>query len=136
MRTRFVDEFLSTCESPGLVAIYVSKRAPKANASMRGKLTGVMEMSKRIGSSFDFIDVDREPIVRPELEAGKWLYSVQATRAWRVSATAWPTIDDLADRSYSAKRARYIGAQGVELERSEVQKLLRLPVERANVYAP
>lgn len=133
-RDRFVCEFFRQDAPPGLIAIYVATSAPPKNQHMRGRIVGVLELSEVLGFAEEFIDLAKEPSVRDELAAGRWRYSVKATRAWKIEPDAWPQVDVLASESYWPGRARYIGVQGVELSEAEASRILDLPVTRAELF--
>lgn len=131
-RNHFVRRFLDDTESPGLVAIYVTTTAPNEFAHMRGKIVGVMEMTGVLGDAEEFIDLANEPFVKKDLDAGRWRHSVQASRAWRLKT--YLPVAEAAPHSYSPARARYIGAQGVELTETEAATLLDAAVMPANIF--
>jgi len=133
-RDRFVREFFRPDLPSALVAIYITKTAPRENRHMASRIVGVMELSFTLGFAEHFIDLEQEPFVRKDVEAGRWRYSIKAKRAWRIIESAWPLVHELADQSYWPSRARYIGAQGVEMADSEAGRILDLPVTRAELF--
>ncbi len=134
----FADEnkrsrFLSQTGTRTLVAIYVTKS--KGPEEMRGKVVGVLEVSRTIGHASQFISGDRwaekenDPTSR-----GKWLYAVQATRAWRIVPEDWRRVEDLFSDAYASAHPEFIGSSGVAVNTIEADRLLEMDVYEVPVY--
>lgn len=134
----FADEakrnrYLRLSSPNALVAIYVTKG--KGPEQMRGKVVGVLEVSHNAGHASQFIAGDRwaEKEVDPA-SRGKWLYAVQATRAWRVVQEDWKPVEQLFPAAYASAHAEYIGSSGVQVGSAEAEFLLQLDVYEVPVY--
>ena len=135
----FADEgkrnrFLSQSEPGALVAIYVTKG--KGPDEMRGKVVGVLEVSHTTGHARDFISGDRwAEKERDRTSRGKWLYAVQATRAWRIIPEDWRDVGDIFPVAYGSAHAEFIGSSGIRVPTEEAQRLLELDVHEVAVYS-
>lgn len=134
----FADEakrnrYLRLSSPNALVAIYVTKG--KGPEQMRGKVVGVLEVSHNAGHASQFIAGDRwaEKEMDPA-SRGKWLYAVQATRAWRVVEEDWKPVEQLFPAAYGSAHAEYIGSSGVQVGTAEEELLLQLDVYEVPVY--
>lgn len=65
---------------------------------------------------------------------GKWLYAVQATRAWRVVQEDWKRVEQLLPAAYASAHSEYIGSSGVQVGMAEAELLLQLDVYEVTVY--
>lgn len=134
----FADEarrsrYVALSRPDALMAIYVTKG--KGPADMRGKVVGVLEVSHKVGHAKDFISGDRwvEKENDPE-SRGKWLYAVEATRAWRIIPEDWKRVEDLFPSAYGSANAEFIGASGVRVSADEAERLLQLDVYEVPIY--
>lgn len=134
----FADEarrsrFLKQAPAGTLVAIYITKgRGPR---DMRGNVVGVLEISNIAGHAKEFISGDQWAEKENDPEArGKWLYAVQATRAWRIIPEDWKRVDDLFPSTYGRYHPEFIGASGAEVTDEEAERLLQLDVTEVTVY--
>jgi len=134
----FADEnrryrFQSQTGAKTLVAIYVTKG--KGPEDMRGKVVGVLEVSRTTGHASEFISGDRwaekenDPASR-----GKWPYAIQATRAWRIVQEDWKRVEDLFPEAYAGAHPEFIGSSGIPLGTAEADRLLELDVFEVPVY--
>lgn len=128
-RSRFLQ-----ASAPGvLVAIYVTKG--KGPDDMRGKVVGVLEVSHKTGHAQDFISGDRWAEKENDPESrGKWLYAVEATRAWRVVPEEWKRVEELFPAAYGSAVPEAIGANGVPVSPVEAKRLFKLTVYEVPVY--
>jgi hypothetical protein len=125
--------FLNNSSEKPLVAIYITKG--KGPDNMRGRVVGILEVSREGGHAKEFISGDTWARTEADPEArGKWLYALKVTRAWQIIAEEWYAVEDLFPDTYSDKKSRYIGAQGVKLSLREAEKLLSLTVYEVPVY--
>lgn len=134
----FADEakryrYLKLSQPNTLVAIYVTKG--KGPENMRGKVVGILEISHNVGHAKEFISGDRWAEKEKSGDArGKWLFAVQATRAWRIVPEDWLSVEDLFSETYSSSNAEFIGSSGVRVTSAEIEKLLQLDVYEVPVY--
>lgn len=123
----------STKGETALVYIYVTKtKGPK---NMRGKVVGFYEITRQIGFIESFVAADI--LAKSQVEAGergKWRFSLKASRAWRIAEEDWKPVEELFPASYYNDKARHIGAQGVQVQPDEVERLLALTVYEVPVY--
>jgi hypothetical protein len=128
------DKFLrSTKGDTSFVYIYVTKtKGPK---NMRGKVVGCYEITRQAGFIESFVAGDI--LAKSEAEVGrrgKWKYSLEASRAWRIAEEDWKPVEELFPTSYYNDKARHIGAQGVQVQPDEAERLLALTVYEVPVY--
>ncbi len=134
----FADEakrarYLKLSKPGALVAIYVTKG--KGPEEMRGKVVGVLEISHHAGHAKEFISGDRwAEKERDPVSRGKWLFAVQATRAWRIVEEDWKPVEALLPSAYASAHAEYIGSSGVQVAQVEAERLLQLDVYEVPVY--
>jgi len=125
--------FLRRTRPGALVVIYVTKN--KGPAAMRGMVVGILEVSHRIGSAREFIAGDRWAAKEADSEsAGKWLYAIETTRAWRIVEEEWRPVEQLLPLTYSAGRAEHIGAQCVPVAAEDISRLAALSVYEVPVH--
>ncbi|MER9609929.1 hypothetical protein NKI91_14810 [Mesorhizobium sp. M0312] len=134
----FADEakrnrYLRLSTPNALVAIYVTKG--KGPEEMRGKVVGLLEVSHNAGHASQFIAGDRwaEKEMDPA-SRGKWLFAVQATRAWRIVQEDWKPVEQLFPAAYASAHAEYIGSSGVQVDPVEAEHLMQLDVYEVPVY--
>ncbi|MER8481650.1 hypothetical protein [Mesorhizobium sp. M1322] len=115
------------------MAIYVTKG--KGPEEMRGKVVGLLEVSHNAGHASQFIAGDRwaEKEMDPA-SRGKWLFAVQATRAWRIVQEDWKPVEQLFPAAYASAHAEYIGSSGVQVDAVEAEHLMQLDVYEVPVY--
>lgn len=134
----FADEakrnrYLRLSSPSTLVAIYVTKG--KGPEEMRGKVVGLLEISHNAGHASQFIAGDRWAEKEMDLASrGKWLFAVQATRAWRIVQEDWKPVEQLFPSAYASAHAEYIGSSGVQVDPVEAEHLLQLDVYEVPVY--
>jgi len=134
----FADEnrrnrFLSRTGSRTLVAIYVTKA--KGPEEMRGKVVGVLEVSRTTGHASEFISGDRwAEKERDPASRGKWPFAIQATRAWRIVPEDWRRVEDLLPQAYASAHPELIGASGVKMDAVEAERLFELDAYEVPVY--
>ncbi|AYV47073.1 hypothetical protein C1707_12835 [Caulobacter flavus] len=128
-RNRFLRE-----TKPGvLVAIYVTKN--KGSADERGKVIGVMEISHEACHAQQFISGDAWARKENDPESrGKWLFALRATRAWRIAPEDWRPVAELLPETYGSADPQFIGAAGVAITTSEIDKLLEQEAYETPVY--
>ncbi len=134
----FADEnkrtrYLRNSKPGSLVAIYVTKgKGPEA---MRGKIVGVLEISHEIGHAKEFISGDRWAEKERDPESrGKWLFAVNATRAWKIVPEDWKRVEELMPLAYGSAQAEFIGSSGVVVSAEEAEALLQLDVYEVPIY--
>lgn len=126
-------QFLKKSRDGALVAIYVTKG--KGPENMRGKVVGILQMSREIGDAHEFISGEAWARKQSDPESkGKWSYAVKATRAWRVVKEEWRDVDEIFAETYGSNNPELIGAQGVELTTAETDALGQLTVYEVPVY--
>lgn len=134
----FADEakrsrYVKLSKPDALVAIYVTKG--KGPEKMRGKVVGVLEVSHHIGHAKEFISGDRWAEKERDPDSrGKWLFAVQAVRAWRIVEEDWKPVERLFPTTYGSAHAEYIGSSGVQVSPAEVEHLFQLDVYEVPVY--
>lgn len=128
MRTSFVNR-----SQPGvLVVVYGGREAPEAE---QDKILGILQCSHRIGMAEQFMSpVAWERKEQNSRDAKSWNFAVKATRAWRVAPETWMDVATFAPETYSAARARAVGAWGMQLKRTEAERILKLDLQEVDVY--
>ena len=128
MRKRFLRE----SRLGALVVVYGAGGAAKAE---RGKILGIQQMSRRIGSAQEFMD----PTAWADKQANpawpdKWNLAVQIVRAWKVTPETRPDVGTFAPTTFSRDRARAIGAMGLRVTAAEARNLLSLDLQEVAVF--
>ncbi len=112
---------------PFIMVVYVTKTAKTLDPFIRGKVAGFLVVSHVAGHRDDFTAPEHHT-----RDAGKWVYSLKAVRAFTFVPEFSITIDQL-DPSI-ASRARAVAAFGEELKPPQVDALRRLPYREVTVF--
>jgi hypothetical protein len=131
--TAMRDSFIKRTKPGVIVAIYVTKgKGPEQD---RGKVLGFLEVSHQQGHVREFISGDRWAAKESDPESrGKWVYSLKATRAWKVAVEDRERVDDLLPETYKSANAEFIGSQGVPVKSTDLERMVSLTVYEVPVY--
>lgn len=123
------DAFLRKAPDGCLIAIYVTgNRARPDGIPMKGKVVGLMELSRKTGIVQDFISAEEVEFLRTEIENGKWRYSVQARRAWSFVPEEWLPVAEFAPTTYRPELGRHISRRCIRLTANEASRALGMNV--------
>jgi hypothetical protein len=128
------DSFLRKSRPGCLVTIYVTKQS-MFDRALRGRIAGFLQVSHEIGHAREFMPGDAYVAKeRDAASAGKWNFGVRVVRAWRVSNSLPPLIEEFAPATYGTAHPQRIGGQGVAFAADEARKLLDIDVFEVPVY--
>jgi hypothetical protein len=129
------DRFIQHTEPGVIVAIYVagSRQSP---AKLRNRLVGFYEVTHEIGHLYDFISASRRTEHESDPERRhKFLYSLKASRAWKVDLDLPPFVDDVLPGFVTRGTGTRIGARGLPVtDPDHIANLLRLPIVEVPLF--
>lgn len=129
MRERFLEQAVESI----LVAIYVTKGL--GPVEMRGRVIGLYEISRQKGHVNDFISDEQKKRIENNPSAhGKWIYSLKATRAWRIVPEDWRPVAEVFHFSYKPGLARIIAARCIKTTVEEARALFAMTMEEVEVF--
>tara|TARA_B100000678_G_scaffold290613_1_gene303992 strand:- start:2045 stop:3229 length:1185 start_codon:yes stop_codon:yes gene_type:complete len=125
-------KFIRESEPGALIVVYGTKDLGTDEA---GKVLGVQQVSHLVGPSEQFTSPAAWALKQSEAsDRHRWLFGVQATRAWYIVPEERPDIEAFADTTWSKSAARAIGRYCKRMTKAEARKILKLEMFECSVY--
>ena len=136
--TNYADfkRFFKNTNNGTIVAIYLTSTTP-INTHLARKVVGFVKLSRENGCSKEFVCkklwADNQKNLIAET-AGKWIYGVQITQAWKVVETDYKNVKDIFNHTYDPKCGMKIAAQGIEVKEEDFDTIKTLRLEATEVF--
>lgn len=114
---------------PGFFALVYATKTPQVEASIRGRVLGLMQLSHVTSPTEDLLSPQgRARKQALQSKANTWNTAFRAMRAWEIARDHRPCVAELAQETYSATAGKALAHYGAWLKPAEVAKILELPL--------
>jgi len=122
------DKIYKETSDPFIMVIYgtESSKTPK---EIRGKVAGFYVVTKNSGHRNEFTDKSHH-----DLEPQKWIYSLEAIRAFEIIDEYRPSIRDFDPSIHQGGRSLSVSKNAAKLPPQSIEKLKSLPLREVEVF--